>query len=111
MQEKVTPASDYISYIAELPQEDQWVIKEFRSTDEGRPVVEAVIKREAVAVSDGSSKDQKGTLATTLVGNSKSKAIISSNKVSCNKWEQGAHRSELARVLASITHKKVKCKK
>ena len=71
-----------------IPKGNKWLIGDYKTIDEGESVAEAIIKGTAKAISDGSFKDYIGTSASIIVGEDRSKAITTCNKVAGNKWDQ-----------------------
>ena len=57
--------------IANLPCGAQWAVKNWICTDEGARVAAAICQGTAIAVSDGSFKDEFGTASLVLEGNNR----------------------------------------
>jgi hypothetical protein len=108
---RLSPHDDsYVSYIRNQSR-DKWTVGKFSATDEGLDFADAIRAHTAIAVSDGSYKDNRGSSASILVGNDINKAILSANYVPGDSASQSAYRSELAGISGSLTHISAVCEK
>jgi hypothetical protein len=95
--------------IAQLPPSSQWAVRRFDSTDNGLHVARAIQAGTAIALSDGSFKDQLGTSALIIEAEDSTHNIIAVNVVPGNPADQGSYRSELAGLYGQIVLVNVIC--
>jgi hypothetical protein len=74
----------------------KWAVKKFAATDDGREVADAIRLGHAIAVSDGSYKDNLGTAAYVLEGKTSKNRIVAVLKVPGLPADQSPYRSELS---------------
>jgi hypothetical protein len=96
--------------IRQLPEGNQWAIQRFDCTDNGLTIARALRAGTAVALSDGSYKDQFGTSAMIIEAENSSHNIIAVNVVPGNAEDQGSFRSELSGIFGLVIMVNVICK-
>jgi hypothetical protein len=87
----------------------QWLVKHFVAEDEGAMLALAIWDGTAIAVSDGSFKDEFGTSALVLEGEDSKNWIIAVNVVLGDPTDQSAYRSELAGIFGIVTMVRALC--
>jgi hypothetical protein len=101
--QKSTSPRTLQQHIERLPSSIAWCIKHFEASDNGEVIAEALKKGEAIAVCDGSFKDEKGASAWVLEGASNRNRIRGFNRVPGAIHDQSPYRSELAGLLGTAT--------
>ena len=85
--------------IKHLPTGAKWVVSNWTGTDNGANIAAAIRQGTAVAVSDGSFKNEAGTAAFVLEGNNKRHRIEGVAEVPGQPSDQSAYRSELTGIF------------
>jgi hypothetical protein len=80
----------------------KWAATLLQSDDDGWNFAKDILWGTAKVMSDGSFKDEAGTLASITKGNDQSKALVLCNLVPGRPKEQSAYHSELAGVVGSL---------
>ena len=105
-QEQIPRHSPHITTILDriqfLPPSIRWSIAEFWATDNGEHIAQAIIKGNAIALSDGSFKNQRGASAWVIEGDNEIGRIKGWNMVPGSNEDQSAYRSELTGLLALL---------
>jgi hypothetical protein len=73
----------------------QWAVSEWLVEDNGLAIARALIAGTAIAVSDGSFKDNQGTSAFIIEGASKHGRLVGVNVIPGDSSSQSPYRSEL----------------
>jgi hypothetical protein len=90
--------------IASLPAGSRWApVSHYDATDYGIRVAQAIRDGTAIAISDGSFKEDFGTSALVIEASDSTNNIITVNAVPGNLANQGSYRSELASIFGQIT--------
>ena len=106
------PASPSIQQsIQNLPMGLQWTIDRIKTTDNGNTIATAIRNNNAVAVSDGSLKHNKGTAAFVIEGSTSVNRISGVNRVPNPVNEGDSHRCELAGIIAILMVLEILCKR
>lgn len=79
--------------IQALPSNIHWSIAEFRATDNGEHIAQAIVHHTAIALSDGSFKNQRGSSAWVVKGESEIGCIKRWNMVPGTDYDHSAYRS------------------
>jgi hypothetical protein len=87
----------------------KWSIYDFACNDDGQELASAIQQGYSKAVSDGSFKNERGTLAFSLFGTTKEPLLIGWNGVPGAHNIQSAYRSELAGIAGIITAVEMLC--
>lgn len=95
--------SSLANYVERLASAAQWSIKNFRSTDEEKQIALALSAGRAVAVCDGSYKDEKGSSALVLEGASPEGRFLGTDFPPGPRSSQNSYRSKLAGIYGIIT--------
>jgi ribonuclease HI len=95
--------------IQALPEQIKWSILNHQASDEGEHIAAALINNTAIAVSDGSFKDNKGTSGWIVEGDTQAGRIIGWNMVPGFLDDHSSYRSELTGILAILTLIKELC--
>jgi hypothetical protein len=91
-------------YILSTPYASRWCITNaLEYSDEGRHFSDSIQKKSAIAISDGSFKEGKGSAAWVLEGNTSLHRITGCAYAPGGPKEQSAYRSELVGLLALVT--------
>jgi hypothetical protein len=98
-----TPPTSLHQHITRMNPSESWCINNFEASDNGEEIAEALKKGEAIAVCDGSYKDEKGASAWVLEGATDSNRIKGYNQVPGATTDQSPYRSELAGLLGTVT--------
>jgi hypothetical protein len=98
-----TPPSTLAEAIAALPAGSRWAVSCYDATDNGIGVAQAIRDGTAIAISDGSFKEDFGTSALVIEASDSTDNIIAVNVVPGNLDNQGSYRSELAGIFGQIT--------
>jgi len=53
----------WLEFLTQQPKKQKWVFKHLKLSNNGQPIIQAILSGHAVAVSDGSYKDGQGTTA------------------------------------------------
>ncbi len=80
----------------------RWAITEFDIEDNGAAIAQALIQGTAIAVSDGSFKNQQGTSAFVIDGKSAVGRLVGVNVIPGDADSQSPHRSELGGVAGIL---------
>ncbi len=80
----------------------RWAITEFDIEDNGAAIAQALIQGTAIAVSDGSFKNQQGTSAFVIEGNSAAGRLVGVNVIPGDAASQSPYRSELGGVAGIL---------
>jgi hypothetical protein len=81
----------------------QWMVKYFAVEDKGVMIADAISQGTAIAVSNGSYKDEFGTLALVLEGKDSNNCILTVNVVPGDLDDQSSFWSELAGIFGIVT--------
>jgi hypothetical protein len=87
----------------------KWAVEKFAVTDGGRALADAIRLGHAIAVSDGSYKDELGTAAYVLEGKTKMNRIVGVLKVPGLPADQSSYRSELSGMYGIVVMVEVIC--
>ena len=98
----VLPSSTLEDAIDQLPPSTHWAVRRFDSTDNGAHVARAIRAGTAIALSDGSFKDQFGTSAIIIEAKDSAHNIITVNVVLGNPEDQGSFQSKLAGLFGQV---------
>ena len=82
-----------------LPASDRWAVQHLYSADEGRSIAKEIIKGTAIAVSDGSYKDNFGTSAFIFHAPTTGARLTGRNCIPGAPEDQSAHRSEVGGIV------------
>jgi len=88
--------------IAALPKTKRWALLHFSITNNGETIAEALRLGTAIAVSDGSYKDEFGTSALVLEGADSTNRILAANAVVGHQEDQSSFRSKLAGIYGFV---------
>jgi hypothetical protein len=97
-----SPSSMLAEYIKALPPSLRWAVRSFDSTDNGEKVAHALQMGTAVALSDGSFKDQFGMAAIVIEAANSLHNIITVNVVPGHPDVQSPFCSELAGLFGQV---------
>ena len=100
--------AEYIS--CNLHVNARWAVENFLSTDNGKYVADAIVNGTCIAVSDGSFKDNSGTAAWSIWGESDAFSLSGSCVVPGQAQDQSAYRSELSGLYAIAVMVEAVCK-
>ncbi|MGL4352199.1 MAG: hypothetical protein ACRCT2_16895, partial [Plesiomonas shigelloides] len=89
--------------LSRLPKGAQWAVRTVRINDNGNAIAAAIRARTAVAVSDGSLKNNLGTSAFVLVGDTDEGCITGANQVPGKISTGDSHRCELSGIYGVVT--------
>jgi hypothetical protein len=92
-----------------LPSNERWAIDDLELQDNGEILAAALAGNYAIAVSDGSYKDNFGTSAFVLEGRTKEGRILGQNCVPGHTTEQSSYRGELAGIEGILTTVQLIC--
>ena len=82
-----------------LPIEDHWAISKMRSTDQILAVAKTILSGNATQISNGSFKNNRGTVACIVEANNDTNSrIYAMYDTPGNKIDQSPYRSELGRI-------------
>ena len=95
------------------PETDCWSVMDPQVDDEGRHLALAIVKGEAVSVSDGSfdPKTKTGSSAFRLRGLTREHCFEGTNLVPGHPSEQSSYRSELAGIAGALSVVTAICKR
>ena len=88
--------------IESLPVTDSWATKYLQMTDNGHHIAKAILLGKAITVSDGSYKDDYGTAAFVLEGETHVGRITGQLCVPGAPEDHSSHRSELAGMIGAL---------
>jgi hypothetical protein len=95
---------DLDSCLPSIPLFDQWALDEIWHTDNGSHVAGAIQQGTALAISDGSYKQDRGTSAFLLQGPLKTEhRILGVNRTPGNPSDQSPYRAELSGILGILS--------
>lgn len=104
--EKQTYRRDTFEQVRELqPAADKWAIQEITVTDNGKAIAQAIRDGTAIAVSDGSYKNERGTAAFILEISDnfeETGRIVGVNSIPGEPEDHTSYRSELGGVSGVI---------
>jgi hypothetical protein len=95
--------------IDQLPQTNKWAVQYLFSKDDGRKVAMEIISGTAIAVSDGSYKDNFGTSAFIFECVNSKGRITGKNCIPGAPTDQSAHRSEVGGIVDMAITLKILC--
>jgi hypothetical protein len=87
----------------------KWAVEKFAVTDGGRALADAIRLGHAIAVSDGSYKDELGMAAYVLEGENGTNRIVAVLKVPGLSADQSPYRSELSGLYGIVVMVEVVC--
>jgi hypothetical protein len=96
--------------IQACPDNIRWAVERFAVEDGGRTIAEAIRQRKAVAVSDGSYKDEFGTAAYVLEGANSENRLVGVLVSPGRPEDQQSSRSELAGLYGVVVMVNLVCK-
>ena len=86
-----------------MSDQDQWAIRSLESTRNGANIAQSIIQGNAIAICDGSYKDQFGTAAFVIQrGASRASRILGANVTPGHPEEQNPYRSEVGGIFAIV---------
>jgi hypothetical protein len=88
--------------ISQLPLECRWAVQRFDAPDNGMCIALAIQQGTAIAVSDGSFKDGRGTAAIIIEAADTADNIIIVNAIPGDPESQSSYRSELAGIFGQV---------
>lgn len=90
------PSTTLLDAIESLPLTQQWAFEHFHCTDDGQVIADAIRQGTAVAVSDGSFKNELGTAALVLEGQDSNNRILAGHLTPGPPSSQSSFQSELS---------------
>jgi hypothetical protein len=91
---QLSKLSEFEAHINKLDNRAKWAVQDWIATDNGRTIAEAIKSGTAIAVSDGSYKNNFGTAAFVIEGTDSNDRVEAVMIVPGS--DMGSHRSELA---------------
>jgi hypothetical protein len=89
--------------IESLPSSQQWAFQHFKCTDNGLTIAEAIRQGTAIAVSDGSFKNELGTAAFVIEGKDQTNRILAGHLTPGPPLSQSSFRSELSGLYGIVS--------
>jgi len=91
-------------YISNLPNKHKQTFQHLKLTDDGQPIVQAIMSGHMVAVSNGSFKDAQGTAAWMFYDDCDPKTLLGEGVITTpgTRPAQGSYRSKLAGIYRII---------
>jgi len=100
----IAPATSLAEQLERLPEDKQWSMQQVTNDDDGRTLASAIMRGKAVAVSDGSFKEEFGTSAWIIQGADAAGEARGVNVVPGSPTDQSAYRSELAGLHGIVSY-------
>ena len=91
-----TPPTSLSELIDSLPESQRWAFEHFKCDDDGKTIAEAIRLGTAVAVSDGSFKNELGSAALVIEGSDSQHRILAGHLTPGPLSAQSSFRSELS---------------
>jgi len=92
-------------FVNNLSKNQKWVFQHLTLTNEGTPIIQAITSGHAMAVSDGSFKDNQGTMAWMIYDTRNPKVALGQGVITTpgSTTAQGSYRRELAGIYGLVT--------